>query len=202
MRRLLFSFLLLTPLPLLAQDTTLATRSKGQAAAPVTVYEMSDFQCPFCRRFFLDVWPTLEKEYVATGKVRWIFINLPLTTIHSNAAAAAEFAMCASRQNKFWPAHDMLYHQQETWTPMSNPGTFFMGKVAELKLDRTAIQRCIDDGTGQALVRSDAQGSQRSGAKSTPSFYVEGGMMEGLLPISAWRRVLDSIIAVKTTEKP
>ncbi len=202
MRRLLTLSLLFAPLPLVAQDTTLATRSKGQVTAPVTVYEMSDFQCPYCRRFFLEVWPTLDKEYVATGKVRWVFINFPLTTIHRNAAAAAEFAVCASRQNKFWPAHDMLYLQQETWTPLSDPGTFFMSKVADLKLDRAAMQRCIDDGSAQALVRSDAQGSQRSGAKSTPSFYVEGGMMEGILPITAWRQVLDSIIRVKSTRKP
>src|SRR5687768_2774622 len=68
----------------------LASRTKGRADAPVTVYEMADFQCPACRLFAVTVLPTLEREYVETGKVRWVFIHLPLTSIHPNAMAAAE----------------------------------------------------------------------------------------------------------------
>src|SRR5207302_9088046 len=68
----------------------LAARAKGRPDAPVTVYEMSDFQCPYCRSFALTTMPLLEKEYVQTGKVRFVYINLPLTTRHPNAAAAAE----------------------------------------------------------------------------------------------------------------
>ena len=64
------------------------TRAKGSPSAPVTVYEMSDFQCPYCRRFALETFPAIEKEYITPGKVRWVFVNYPLTSIHANAVAA------------------------------------------------------------------------------------------------------------------
>ena len=109
------------------QPDPLAARAKGAAAAPITVYEMSDFQCPFCKRHVDETFPVLEKEYVATGKVRWIFINLPLSSIHPNAVAAAEFAMCAARHGKFWPAHDALYRTQAKWAPLKNPAGYLLG---------------------------------------------------------------------------
>jgi protein-disulfide isomerase len=96
----------------------LAGRVRGSATAPVTVYEMSDFQCPYCRRFALETFPALDSAYVATGKVRWAFVNYPLTSIHQNAVAAAEVALCAARQNAFWRVHDLLYQHQEVWSPL------------------------------------------------------------------------------------
>src|SRR5262245_49822911 len=80
------------PAMLAAQGSSqnlLAERSKGSATAPITVYEMSDFQCPYCRQHAVETFPELEKSYIQTGKVRWVFLNFPLTSIHHNAAAAA-----------------------------------------------------------------------------------------------------------------
>src|SRR5207245_9672396 len=98
-----------------------AARAKGRSDAPVTVYEMSDFQCPYCRAFALTTMPVLEKEYVQTGKVRFVYINLPLTTRHANAAAAAELAMCAARQGKLWPLHDLLFQRQDARASRKDP---------------------------------------------------------------------------------
>ena len=84
-----------------AQDTAdllLTARMKGADDAPVTVLEVSDFQCPYCRDFWQDVLPVLEREYIDTGKIRFVFLNLPLPTAHPNAPAAHEFAMCAAMQ--------------------------------------------------------------------------------------------------------
>src|SRR5712691_4372121 len=72
----------------------LAARAKGRADAPVTVYEMSDFQCPYCREFALGTMPVLEREYIQAGKIRFVYINLPLSSVHKNAASAAEVALC------------------------------------------------------------------------------------------------------------
>ena len=74
------------------QDDLRAARTKGSATAPVTIYEMSDFQCPWCARFALETLPTLDSEYVRTGKVRLIFVNLPLPS-HPNAGPAAELSL-------------------------------------------------------------------------------------------------------------
>src|SRR5438046_2722744 len=95
------------------QPDPLSARTKGRAAAPVTVYEMSDFQCPYCREFALGTMPALEREYIEPGKVRFVYINLPLSSVHRNAASAAEVALCAARQQRFWPMHDLLFRHQD-----------------------------------------------------------------------------------------
>ncbi|MGH7338455.1 MAG: DsbA family protein, partial [Myxococcota bacterium] len=131
----------------LSGQDPLAPRTKGSATAPVTVYEMSDFQCPYCKRHAEETFPALEKEYIATGKVRWIFINLPLTSIHPNAVPAATFALCAAREGRFWPAHDLLFRHQQLWAPLKNPAAFFLSLADSLKLSRARVARCVQDST-------------------------------------------------------
>lgn len=177
-------------------DPPFAGRSKGSASAPVTVYEMSDFQCPYCRRFALETFPTLEREYVSTGKVRWIFVNFPLVSIHPNAVAAAEVALCAARQGAFWPMHDLLYKHQDTWAPLKEPGPFLSTLADSAKISKKTLLSCLAS-PDTATIRSEAEGSERAGATSTPSFYIEGGIMSGAQPVEVFRRVLDSIVATK-----
>lgn len=196
---------LLLPLALLtiagaaaAQPDPLASRSKGSTSAPVTVYEMSDFQCPFCKRFTEQYFPAIEKEYVASGKVRWIFINLPLVSLHANAVPAAEFAMCAAREGKFWPAHDLLYRRQDVWAPLKNPAAFLLSLADSLRIPRARITPCLEKGETRELVRSDSEGSVKAGATSTPTFYVEGGILAGAYPPEVWRPILDSVLRIKS----
>ena len=181
----------------LSAQADLTIRTKGSAKAPVTVYEMSDFQCPFCKQHVDQTWPALEREYVATGKVRWIFINFPLS-MHRNAPAAAEFAMCAAREGKFWPAHDLLFRRQKTWAELPNTGTYFLGLADSLKLPREKVKGCLETGVTRQEIRDDAAGAMKSGAHSTPSFYIEGGMLAGALPVEVWRPILDSVYKAKT----
>lgn len=189
--------------PLAAQQDQdpLAIRTRGSASAPVTVYEMSDFQCPFCKRHVDQTFPVLEREYIATGKVRWVFINYPLTSIHPNAVPAAELAMCAGRQGKFWEAHHLVFRTQKVWAPLKDPGPFLASLVDSLGLSRTAVLPCLEQGQTRKEIQTDAEGSARAGAQSTPSFYIEGGLMVGAQPIEIFRQVLDSIYRVKTGKK-
>ena len=184
--------------PTLLPGQSLASRTKGRSDAAVTVYEMSDFQCPYCRQFWVEAFPAIEREYINTGKVRWIFINYPIAQRHPNAVPAAEFAMCAAKQGKFWPAHDRLYESQAEWAPLPDAGPFLAAQIAPLRLDRDQMLGCLERGETLPLIRQDAEGAVRSGARSTPSFYLEGGMMSGAQPISVFRRVLDSIVTVKS----
>lgn len=192
----LFAAAAFLPTRALAQDTTLASRTLGARSAPVTVYEMADFQCPYCRDFALQTFPTLKKEYIATGKVKWIFINFPLP-MHGNAEPAAEFAMCAARQDRFWQTHDMLYGTQEQWEQLKDPVPFFMAKAGPIGLNRGTLTDCLKSGAGKKVVDADLQGDARAGAQSTPSFYIEGGMMAGNAPLQTFRKVLDSVYAAK-----
>ncbi|HET9385506.1 MAG TPA: DsbA family protein [Gemmatimonadales bacterium] len=177
----------------------LASRTKGRADAPVTVYEMADFQCPACRVFAVTVLPTLEREYVATGKVRWVFINLPLTSIHPNAVAAAEVAMCAGRQGKFWPTHDLLYQRQDAWAKLAQPRDTLVALAQRAGADRAKLLACVNGGTARREIELDAERATRSGARATPSFYIEGGLLEGA-PYSPdpMRRLLDSVYEART----
>lgn len=178
------------------QDNLLAARTRGSPTAPVTVYEISDFQCPFCAEFALRTMPVLEREYVATGKVKFTFVNFPLS-MHRNSEPAAELAMCAARQGKFWQLHDLLFRNQERWAGLVEPGSYFLSLGDSAGADREALTTCLREGTMRALVRSDAAGASRSGAESTPTFYIEGGLVVGAQPIEVFRAVLDSIVRAK-----
>jgi protein-disulfide isomerase len=180
-----------------AAKDPLAGRVRGSATAPVTVYEMSDFQCPYCRNFAINTFPALDSAYIATGRVRWAFINFPLTSIHQNALAAAEVAVCAAQQDAFWPVHDLLYKHQDVWSPLKQPAAFFLTLADSAKISRPRLLACVQSSAAQEAVRADAQGAERSGASSTPTFYIEGGLLVGAQPVPVFRQVLDSIIRVK-----
>jgi protein-disulfide isomerase len=182
-----------------AQPDPLAARSKGRPDAPVTVYEMADFQCPACRTFALETMPLLDREYVRTGKVRVVFVNLPLTQIHPNAVAAAEVAMCAARQGKFWEVHDALFLRQPVWGPMAEPGPYLLALADSAGVDRGTLVPCLTSKATRPEVEADAQRAARAGARSTPTFYIEGGLLVGAWPVHVYRQVLDSIHRVKTT---
>jgi protein-disulfide isomerase len=192
--------LVLAATPVAAQTTTapLGGRSKGSPKAPVTVYEMSDFQCPYCRKFALETFPSLERDYIDTGKVRWIFINFPLTSVHPHASAAAELALCAAKQRGFWRVHDLLFQHQDTWAPLKEAGPFFVTLADSAGLSKQTLLTCLQTPATLREVQADAEGAARSGAASTPTFYIEGGLLEGAQPLAVFRQVLDSVYGEKT----
>jgi protein-disulfide isomerase len=184
-----------------AAPNTLTTRTKGSASAPITVYEMSDFQCPYCRRFALETFPTLERDYIARGKVRWVFVNFPLTSIHSNAVPAAQVALCAGRQGAFWAVHDLLFEHQQVWAPLKEAGPFFISLADSAGISKPALLACVQSPEALAEIRAEAEGAERSGAQSTPTFYIEGGLLAGAHPVPVFRQVLDSVYATKVRAK-
>ena len=182
--------------------TAAATRAMGSPSAAVTVYEMSDFQCPYCRRFALETFRSIEREYISPGKVRWVFVNFPLTSIHANAVAAAATAVCAARQGAFWPMHDLLYQYQETWAPLKEPGPFFLSLADSAGISKPKLLECVKSPATEAEIRYEAEGAERAGASSTPTFYIEGGLLAGAHPLPLFRQVLDSVLATKAPRPP
>jgi protein-disulfide isomerase len=181
-----------------AQDALLDARTVGDPSAPVTVYEVSDFQCPYCRQFWELTLPALKEEYIATGQIRLIFINLPLASIHPNAPAAHEFAMCSARQGLFWPVHDLLFQTQADWKGLDDLAPFFMSLADSAGVDRNVLTQCLTTGAMRPVVRADLMMASQGGINSTPTFVIEGAALRGAAPIEQWRLVLDSIIAEKT----
>lgn len=184
-------------------DPLIGQRTKGSATAPVTVYEMSDFQCPYCRRQALEVLPALEKEYISTGKVRWIFLQFPLTQIHPNAVAAAEFSMCAAAVDKFWRVHDLLFTYQEKWAPLKDPAPFLLTLADSAGIPRSDLLSCLQNHETRSRLEAEASGAAKSGVQSTPTVYIEGaGLLRGAAPIEIYRTVLDSLIKERSAPKP
>ncbi len=182
------------------RSSAVGTCSKGPATAPVTVYEMSDFQCPYCRRFALETFRAIEQEYIDPGKVRWVFVNFPLTSLHDNAVGAAATALCAASQGAFWPVHDLLYTYQDTWAPLKEPGPFFLSLADSAGISKPELLECVKSPATRSEIRSEAEGAERAGASSTPTFYIEGGLMAGAHPLPVFRQVLDSVYAAKTRQ--
>ena len=171
-------------------------RTMGSPAAPVTLYIMSDFECPYCGDFARKTFPIIQREYVATGKMKVVFVNMPLP-MHRNAEPAAEVAMCAARQNKFWQMHDLLFRHQSEWAGLDEPGPYLLAFADSVGADRAAMTTCLQTAATRSLVKADYDGSLRTGANATPSFYIEGGLMSGDQPMDVFRPVFDSIIRVK-----
>lgn len=176
-----------------AQQDPLAPRSKGSPQAPITVFEMSDFQCPFCRRHAVESFPLIEEEYIESGKVRWVYVNFPIPSLHPNAVSAAQTAMCSANQGAFWPVHDLLFLHQDTWGPLQEPGEFMLTLADSAGIDRTLLAECLQSQATLPQIEVDAQGAVKAGATSTPTFYIEGGLLVGAHPVEVFRMVLDSI---------
>jgi protein-disulfide isomerase len=186
------------PLSPAAQADRVAARSKGRPDAPVVMYEMSDFQCPYCRDFTLETMPSLEREYIRSGKVRLIFINFPLTGVHPHAMAAAEVAMCAALQGKFWPVHDRLFQRQPQWAERQDPGPYLLTLADSAGVDHARLIACVVRRVTRPAIEADAAAARRAGARSTPTFYIEGGLIEGAAPLAVFREALDSVYRRKT----
>lgn len=176
----------------------LAARTKGAPTAPITVYEVSDFQCPYCRQFWETTLPAIDREYIRTGKIRFTFLNLPLTQIHANAAAAHELAMCAARQDRFWPIHDLLYRNQQQWAGLQDPSRYLIGLADSAVIAHDSLSACFEQGSVRGLIQAEAEMNWRAGIRSTPSFVIEGAVLQGAAPIDVWRPILDSVYAEKT----
>lgn len=176
----------------------LEQRTRGDPAALIKIYEASDFQCRHCKTFVEEILPRLDAEYIQTGKAQLVFLNLPLVDLHPNAAAAHEFAMCAAQQDRFWPAHDLLFRHQDSWGGSSSPGRFFLSLVDSVGLDRDVLMRCVETGALRWLVRAEAVALFQKGIRSTPSFVIDEGLMVGGQSIESWRQVLDSLHVKKT----
>jgi protein-disulfide isomerase len=187
----------------LASDDTAATnllaradlgRIEGRTAATVWLIVISDFQCPFCKKWHEETGPIIEREYVNTGKVRIAYLNLPISS-HRNAQPAHEVAMCAAEQGKFWPVADALFATQERWKSRVEPEPFFDSLAVRLVDDDARYRRCITSGVTRPLIDADVQRVTRIGVGSTPSFIIGQQMVVGAQPVATFRRLLDAALA-------
>ncbi|MEE8133083.1 MAG: DsbA family protein [Nitrososphaerales archaeon] len=175
---------------------------KGNLEASVTIVEFSDYQCPFCARFFRDTLPDLRQDYIDTGKVKFVYRDFPLESIHSNAISSALAAECANEQEKFWEYHDKLFQSQGEWASLSKGGSSnkFKEFAADLGLNSDKFRSCFDSGKYLNEINKDFQDGVKYGTSGTPAFFIgndKNGYIKivGAQPYSVFQQVIDQELA-------
>ena len=151
--------------------------AKGEADAPVTVIEVSDYGCPHCRNFNLDSAPSIDETYVDTGQVRWVVMPYAL---RQETLPASVAAMCAADQDMFFPYHFALFGLQATDQAFTQSG--FVQTAESLDMDVEAFESCLQEGTYASLVQRNMQAAASAGVNATPTFFVNGLKVEGNNP--------------------
>lgn len=170
---------------------------RGDKQAKLTLVEFSDYQCPFCTRHAQGVLQEIEKEYVKTGKVKYVFRDFPLETIHPKALKAHEAAHCAGEQDKYWEMHDRLF---------ANGPDDLTAHAKALALDMAKFEQCLSSGKHAAKIRQSFLDGQQAGVRGTPTFFVglaDGNetsikapqMIVGAQPYAAFKDVLEALLS-------
>ena len=168
-------------------------RIRGAASAPVWIVEVSDFQCPYCRLWHEETYPTIVREYVETGRARLAFLNLPLPS-HRHAWPAAEAAMCAGLQGRFWEMHDAIFQAQERWARMASADSAFAAMAGGIVADAAAWRGCVASHVTRPLIEADYQRAVAAGVNSTPSFFIGDRQLSGAMPADSFRVAIDAAL--------
>lgn len=162
---------------------------KGSDDAPITMIEFSDYECPFCERFYLQTLPHIQKDYIDTGKVKYVFRDYPLS-FHLNATKAAEAAECAGEQKKYWDYHDTLFQHQNALDNKS-----LKQYALNLGLDTAAFNQCLDSGAMAGEVQNDFEEGSRLGIRGTPTFFINGTKVVGAQPYDTIKQIFERELA-------
>jgi len=171
---------------------------KGNPDAPVTIIEFSDFQCPFCKRFFDETLSLLERDYIDTGKVKLVYRDFPIENIHPNAPAAHLAAECADEQGSFWEYHDTLFEKQGQWADIDLQDAVFKFQQfsSDLGLDLEKFDDCFLTLSILGEIEQDYRDAIGYGADGTPTFFIGNdqngfAVVKGALDYSIMKDIID-----------
>ncbi len=175
--------------------------SIGLPNAPVTIIEFSDYQCPFCRKFWTETYPQLKSQYIDTGKVRLVFRDFPLN-FHPQAQVSAEAAECvrevAGNDEAYFKFHDKLFSEQNILDGGTVKSTV---SYTEADLKKWAkdlgydIGSCLDSGKYASEVQKDLADGQAYGISGTPGLFINGVQLDGAQPFSNFKSIIDAELA-------
>ena len=161
---------------------------KGNENAKVPMVEFSDFECPFCGRFYSETLSQIEKEYIDTGKVKLYYRHYPLS-FHPKAVPLANAAECANDQNAFWKMHDKIFENNATVSTMTDDQ--IKQWAADLGLDTSTFISCYDNKTHQSAIDEDTTAGTAVGVSGTPTFYINGRQLVGAMPFASFKAIID-----------
>jgi len=172
---------------------------KGDPDAPVTIVEFSDFQCPFCSRFFIQTLPALQENYIDTGKVKLVYRDFPIDSLHPNARPVHIAAECADEQGKFWEYHDVLFENQAQWNrlSLSDLNSQLNQYATSMGLNSASFDSCLSSQSIANEVNADYLQAAQYGASGTPTFFIgneKNGFIKlvGAQPFTAFQAVIDA----------
>jgi protein-disulfide isomerase len=178
------------------------SRQHGSSFAKVTLYEVSDFQCPYCKMFFDSTYARFDSAYVKTGKVRMVFINFPLP-MHNQAFAASKAALCTGAQGKFWEMHDRLFQHQREWRDQPDAAQRFARYAAELGVDSAQFRDCVQNDRVSSLVVNDIMQASGAQVNSTPTLILNREkVLNGAVPYAELAREVDALLAAAAQGTP
>jgi protein-disulfide isomerase len=163
--------------------------AEGPEEAPVTVIEFSDFGCPFCAMFAQGTYPELRREFIDTGRVRWVFVPFVMGSF-PNGAEAARTGECAAEQGRFPEMKMRIYAGQREWRSTRNAASVFTGYAKELGLDAARFASCYREDRLGERTRTNNRAANAVGIRATPSFLINGRLVEGALPPEQFRMIL------------
>ncbi|HEY2973087.1 MAG TPA: thioredoxin domain-containing protein [Pyrinomonadaceae bacterium] len=192
------------PTPQTTPPTTSTTGTEQPRALPagvvVTLEEFGDYQCPPCG----ELHPTLKKLKQEYGEnLNFVFRNLPLTSIHKNALAAAQAAEAARMQNRFWEMHDLLYENQDLWKDDINPQATFWKFASDLGLDTARFGRDLGDRQVKMRLEADQEAAAELGINGTPTVLIDGRQLRPELTTpDGIRKGIEYIMGRKASPAP
>jgi protein-disulfide isomerase len=160
----------------------------GPAEAAITIIEFSDYECPYCRSWYAEVFPQLMAAY--PGQVRLVYRDFPIESIHPNAAPAAAAANCAHEQGAYWEFHELLFSMQ-----LGLNAQAYQQYASQLGLDEQDFAECLDSGRHLEEVRADLEYAANLGVRSTPTFFVNGIAVVGAQPFELFKDLIDKELA-------
>ena len=171
----------------------------GNPDAPITIIEFSDFQCPFCARFHVQTLPLLLEEYIEQDKVKLVFRDFPIQSIHPNALPASVAAECANEQGQFKPMHDMLFDNQKQWSNQETVDalSMFSQYATQIGLEQETFDSCLTSGKYIEEIRNDLDDGRSYDVTGTPGFFIgndEIGYVElkGAQPFESFKKIIDA----------
>ncbi len=166
----------------------------GDPDAPITVVEFSDFGCPFCRIYSLTTFAEIKTRYIDTGKVYYIYKDLPIVSTQGHLAAQA--AECAGKQNAYWEMHHKLFLTPDDWNASAEAALVNFRRYAEeLELDASTLAQCVAEEQLKGDIDEDFAEAQALRLGGTPAFFINARLLSGAQPIEFWTRVLDDELA-------
>ena len=179
--------------------------SVGSELAPVVLVEFSDFECPFCARHASGTYEQIQREFVSTGRVQYVFRNYPMERIHPSALTAARAGACAQQQSRFMEMRSQLFANQRTLASIDMNKT-----AADIGLDVAGFRSCLTD-SGSKMVEADKLEASRLGVSSTPTFFIGRRLADGTIRLTTripgameytyFKRGLDAALGEKSPSR-